>query len=431
VQGRDFRTDGSVFDQRLAAPASPMGGIFDVVTRALEDVAVRPEGRLVRQYAVFELELPGGARKSFTRTIADEAALASPLGLMDAVTVQPLVAAPGLAALADAYARLVETLAGRLAAELADTALSRPAEAPEDLAGLVPLPVLLFSIYRSVALRADPRLFVAEPNLVLFTQGTRAGGDEEPAFRAGFDLANRPLAAAPGGGSDLMSLQLLAGVRDTLFEALALGYPQERPANAAVALAGASPAGGLNAYRPADRAAFARDVSADAGLLAELDAGNWLLAGPADPANLWRYDPLTGVVLGLGAEGRGAAQLEWLTTVGKIGNYAELGLRFLGLAHCLFAVSSWEGADTTKLFFFLTCVAGHGLGAAGQAAKIQNMLRPNTALAGLSNQGLAIDGMKTLGTLIGGASSAVLEYHNGGRYIRQLVPNAVLKLIER
>lgn len=300
----------------------------------------RAEGELVAEWLEFEFAAPGEAPRKIRREIFDligPAARASTgltyFTMSDDKTVARSMAALGeIEMLIMPNALAPEFLLHMTASnalqnkefidELASDPFGKaPANAVETASKITPLPAALFG-FAAMRFGANPyadQLFVDRPQVVVqrATMARGKGGDFYTS-RA-LDIVDNRIGIDPAAARNAQQYRLLQGIVDTNTEAEALRMLNETvTANTGDAFSASLKAGkGWTMLKPGDEAKLAAlKASPDltARMLADLKAGQIVVAS-AGGDGWWRIDPATGTTLGMGANGSGAAMVEYALVI--------------------------------------------------------------------------------------------------------------------
>lgn len=301
----------------------------------------RPEGELVGEWLEFEFAAPGEEPRKIRREIFDligPAARASN-GLTYFTMSDDKKVARSMAALGETEMLIMpnalapEFLLHMTASnamqnkefidELAGDPFGKtPANAVETASKITPFPAALYG-FAAMRFSANPhaaQLFVDRPLVVLqhATLARGKGGD----FHTGraLDIVDNRIGVDPAAARQAQQYRLLQGIVDTNTEAEALRMLNETvTANTGDAFAASLKAGkGWTMLRPGEEGKLAAlKVSPDmtARMLADLKAGQIVVASAGGEIGWWRIDPATGTTLGMGANGTGAAMVEYALVI--------------------------------------------------------------------------------------------------------------------
>lgn len=289
----------------------------------LDFVVSGPGGAKTTRREIFDLIGPA-ARASGdigTLTMSDEKRLARAMAMLTETHVALFSAR--LAPEFIVHVAAEHALAGRGLMEEAgrDPFSKAPANAGEIFARLPPLAAAAISV-AATRLDANPlaaSVYLDRPNIIAehatLTRGT--GGDLF--VRHAIDIVENGVGIDPAEQLAPGALRMLQGIADTNAEALVLGNGGEETGTAD-AFAAAPLDESWTLFHPGEEAGLsglglAPDIAAR--ITADLAAGKLALVpsgqGGADGqiAGWWRIDPATGETLGMGANGWGAAMVEY------------------------------------------------------------------------------------------------------------------------
>jgi hypothetical protein len=321
-------------------------------------------GAAARATGVFPIEI------SPDRAAERAAAL---MGLID-VVVQTSAVSPDRAAYIST-AGLLKTL--RMTEMLLESSIRQ--QSLPVIAEAMRVPVPLY-VYGATRFQGVANVFIDRPNVAaLHTIQIVKDGDlsQQSALDVIFNDVGVVRDVEP------FTARIEQGVRDTVAEDQALGFPQES-ANASARFADYASAGiELAALTP-------QSLPADPGALAALHAaGGYLVFAPERPldsraaAIWWRVDPKTGTTLGFGPDGYGS------TTAEHVSILVNIGLRMIGALFCISRLATAQSrGDSCGMAAGALCLAGVMLSTLGVAAKALGEMGTLTA-NWVSNAGVA------------------------------------------
>lgn len=334
----------------FAAVGVPAAGIFSKagdllssddqgVAPATSPIAPRPEGELVAEWLDFVVTGPGGVRTTRrelfdligpaaratgdigTLTMSDEKRLTRAMAMLTETHVALFSAR--LAPEFIVHVAAQHALAGRGLMEEAgrDPFSKAPANAGEIFAKLPPLAAAAIAV-AATRLDANPlatSVYLDRPNIIAEHATLTRGKGGDLFVRHAIDIVENGVGIDPAEQASPGALRLIQGVADTNAEALVLGNGREETGTAD-AFAAAPLDASWTLLRPGQESGLvglglAPDIAAR--ITADLGAGKLALVptgqGGADGqiAGWWRIDPATGETLGMGANGWGAAMVEY------------------------------------------------------------------------------------------------------------------------